>query len=115
MTIKLLSASLVLLLAGCGATAPPPLYYYGDYPTTVYQFFKSDETSTAEQIEKMVLVIAKSTDNDQHVAPGVHAHLGMLYFESGNPTEGEFHFRQEKTLFPESSQFIDFLLAKHKG
>ncbi|MDG1254448.1 MAG: DUF4810 domain-containing protein [Glaciecola sp.] len=115
MTIKLLSAAFVLLLAGCGATAPPPLYYYGDYPATVYQFFKSDETSTAEQIEKMVLVIAKSTDTDQHVAPGVHAHLGMLYFESGNPTEGEFHFRQEKILFPESSQFIDFLLAKHKG
>lgn len=115
MKLIILFGAVIFSLTGCGATQPPPLYYYGEYPEAVYQFFKSDETSTSEQIDQMKLVIAKSNDNEQSIAPGVHAHLGMLYFENGDPAEGEYHFMLEKSLFPESSHFIDFLLSKHKG
>ncbi|MDG1122845.1 MAG: DUF4810 domain-containing protein [Glaciecola sp.] len=115
MKLIVLFSAVIFVLAGCGATQPPPLYYYGDYPATVYQFFKSDEMTISEQIDEMKQVIEQSNNNDQRIAPGVHAHLGMLYFESGNPTEGEYHFMQEKRLFPESSHFIDFLLNQHKG
>ena len=105
----------LFILSGCGATKPPPLYYYGAYPTSVYQFLKADELSTAEQIDQMKQVIATTQENGQAVAPGVHAHLAMLYFESGNPLDGEVHLSKEKTLFPESANFIDFLLRQHKG
>ncbi|MEN8823637.1 MAG: DUF4810 domain-containing protein [Glaciecola sp.] len=105
----------IFILSGCGATQNPPLYYYGAYPSSVYQFLKADELSTAEQIEQMKLVIATTQENGQAVAPGVHAHLAMLYFENGNPLDGEVHFTKEKTLFPESANFIDFLLSQHKG
>jgi hypothetical protein len=39
----------------------------------------------------------------------------MLYFESGNILQGEAHFETEKQLFPESKQYIDFLLNSAKG
>jgi len=49
------------------------------------------------------------------VAPGIHAHLGLLYFNAGSSAEGEQQFAQEKALFPESAQYLDFLLKSKKG
>jgi len=48
----------------------------------------------------------------KHVPPGFNAHLGMLYSEIGNHVGASAYFRMEKTLFPESSVFMDFLLAR---
>ena len=48
------------------------------------------------------------------MAPAVHAHLGMLYFETGNPDSGLSQFDREKSLFPESSSYIDFLIKSAK-
>ena len=49
------------------------------------------------------------------LAPGFHAHLGMLYFESGNNSSGVEQFEIEKSLFPESSKYLDYLLAQLQG
>ena len=34
-------------LAGCNSTKEP-IYYYGDYSTAVYAYFKADEVSAEE-------------------------------------------------------------------
>ena len=48
------------------------------------------------------------------IAPGIHAHLAMLYFESGNGSEGIQHFELEKQLYPESTHYIDFLISAER-
>lgn len=46
--------------------------------------------------------------------PGFHAHLGMLYAQQGQDDQALQALLTEKTLFPESTTYIDFLLAKIK-
>nr|WP_241737582.1 DUF4810 domain-containing protein [Neptunicella marina] len=100
----------------CACKTTEPLYYYGEYNQAVYSYFKSDELSQQEQIAALNQVIQKAASKGKAVPPGVHAQLGMLYFENGNQTLGEQHFMEEKQRFPESAQYIDFLLnAAKKG
>lgn len=98
------------VISACKTTSPP-VFYYGEYQTAVYQYFKGDELNVGEQIAILQNVIQQAQDNGLPVAPGVHAHLGLLYFDSSNPNLGFAHFEQEKLNFPESSTFIDFLIA----
>lgn len=100
-------------LAGCQSSSKP-MYYYGGYQTAVYHYFKNDETTIDEQINALEVIIEKAANSGLGVAPGVHAHLGMLYFEQGDGVNGAMHFATEKHLFPESTGYIDFLLANQK-
>ncbi len=102
------------LLAGCKNT-PEPLYYYGGYQQSVYSYFTGSDSSASEQIDTLNQVIQIAADNGQAVAPGVHAHLGMLHFETGNSRQGTAHFEQEKRLFPEATAYLDFLLRSRSG
>ncbi|MDP2537641.1 DUF4810 domain-containing protein [Alteromonas stellipolaris] len=104
----ILTTLLVLGIVGCKTTEP--LYYYGEYNSAVYSYFKSEDVSLEAQITVLQQAIEQAAAQDKDIAPGIHAHLGMLYFESGNGDRGTLHFEQEKALFPESAQYIDFLL-----
>ncbi len=97
-----------------GCSTPKSLYYYGQYNSAVYSYFKADEVSIDEQISLLESIIQTAAAKNKAVAPGIHAHLGMLYFEAGNPGLGTQHFEQEQRLFPESKQYIDFLLKSVK-
>jgi hypothetical protein len=113
--------SAVLFLAGCKTTEPTepnePTYYYGAFPAAMYSYFKADATATSisQQILILEQIIGQAQGKGKPVAPGVHAHLGMLYFESGNTAQGVTHFAQEKGLFPESAAYLDFLMSKTAG
>ncbi|AXT40785.1 DUF4810 domain-containing protein [Alteromonas sp. BL110] len=109
----IITTALVLGIVGCKTTEP--LYYYGEYNTAVYSYLKGEETTLEEQILVLEETVQLAAANGKSIAPGVHAHLGMLYFESGNAQQGEAHFETEKQLFPESTQYIDFLLTSAKG
>lgn len=118
MNTKILKVLLFALVASAtltGCKTTEPLYHYGDYQQTVYSYFKGNETSASEQIGVLEQAIEIAGNKGKAIAPGVHAHLGMLYFESGNPEQGSMHFEQEKALFPESSVYLDFLLKSAKG
>lgn len=58
-------------------------------------------------MEKIVQV----NKQNKPMPPGFHAHLGLLYGEAGRFDEMRNQFLIEKELFPESAEFIDFLLA----
>jgi hypothetical protein len=102
-----------LFLAGCKTTEPT--YYYGAYPAAVYSYFKADDTSVSQQITILEDVIEQARVKGKPVPPGVHAHLGMLYFETGNAGQGVTNFEQEKFLYPESVTYIDFLMNNRAG
>ncbi len=108
----ILIALVAITVSGCKTTEPQ--YYYGQYSNAVYSYFKADDVSVEEQITALQEVIQTAAANNKAVAPGIHAHLGMLYFDTGNNELGTQHFEQEKTLFPESTQYIDFLLKSAK-
>lgn len=109
----IISIVTLLLVTGCNST--PPNYYYGEYTSTVYSYFKADEITIDEQVEQLEEIIQTAAQNNMLVAPGVHAHLGMLYFELGNQSLGIQNLEIEKQLFPESSTYIDFLLKSARG
>lgn len=109
MPLKLLAVVVaVATLSGCQTTKP--LYHYGAYQDAVYAHFKNEDSSVTEQIAALEKTIAKSSAKNLPAGPGLNAHLGYLYIESGDMAKGVAYLRQEKALYPESTQFIDFLL-----
>lgn len=99
-----------LLCVGC-ATAPS-LYQWEDYQPQVYAYLKDDGKSKEEQILKLEKGLQKIQAHGKSVPPGYHAHLGLLYYEVGRGAEAAQQFQTEKTLFPESTKYMDFLLNK---
>lgn len=106
----LLAAS--ALLAGCTA-APQSLYQWDAYQPSVYQYYQPDN-KIDEQVSALEESLEKAKARNRAVAPGVHAHLGLLYANSGREQQAFEQFAIEKQLFPESAVFMDFLLKQNK-
>lgn len=97
-----------LILTGC-ANAPKPLYYWPGYQTQVYSHLTA-ATGPEEQIAALEEGLQKARSAGLTPAPGYHAQLGMLYAEIGKPDQVRQQFETEKSLFPESSAYMDFLM-----
>jgi len=101
-----MSAAGSLLLGGCAA--PKPLYQWEGYQTQVYEYFKGE--SKEAQVIALESGLQKIQATGGTVPPGYHAQLGMLYLGLGKDDQMAKQFQTEKTLFPESAQYMDFLL-----
>jgi len=53
--------------------------------------------------------VQNSTQRGYKVAPGLYAHLGLLYLNNGNLGAANANFDKEVQNFPESREFIDFI------
>jgi len=106
--------TLLLLLAGCSTKANKSLYNWDNYQTTVYQYYQGDKVGPEEQIASLKESIEKSRATNKAVPPGLHAQLGLLYANTGHTDLAFQEFNTEKSLFPESATYMDFLL-KNKG
>ena len=113
MASKIGLASLALfaiLLAGCGnAGGPRSLYYWdGTYSSSLYSYLSEDGDAT-EQISRLENLVQTSTQRGYKVAPGLYAHLGLLYLNNGNLGVANANFDKEVENFPESREFINFI------
>ena len=113
MASKIGLASLALfaiLLAGCGnAGGPRSLYYWnGTYSSSLYGYLNEDGDAT-EQISRLENLVQTSTQRGYKVAPGLYAHLGLLYLNNGNLGAANANFDKEVQNFPESREFINFI------
>lgn len=106
--------TLLLLLVGCSTKADKSLYNWDNYQTTVYQYYQGDKVGPEEQIASLKESIEKSRATNKAVPPGLHAQLGLLYANTGHTDLAFQEFNTEKSLFPESATYMDFLL-KNKG
>lgn len=109
-------AGLVLLalpLTGCLATVQPDTYRWGSYQEQLWRHFKGEDPGA--QIQALEADLQQTQARGERVPPGVHAHLGLLYGQVGQDDRMAQGLRQEKTLFPESTGFMDRLLARLKG
>ncbi|MEY2677437.1 MAG: hypothetical protein RLZ00_129 [Pseudomonadota bacterium] len=109
-----LCALLLLTLVGCAAPKQS-LYQWGDYENQVYSLYNDSGKAPIEaQIETLEADYQKARSTNKAVPPGFHAHLGYLYFQAGKGDQAILAFRTEKALFPESTVYMDRILAKAK-
>jgi len=101
----------VLLLGGC-VTTPKSLYAWGGYEQSIYVAFIAPGSSPPErQVEALEQDFQMARATNQRLPPGWHAHLGYLYSELGKLDEATRELQTEKAEFPESTVFVDHLLA----
>lgn len=100
------------LLTGCAG--PKTLYQWEGYEPQVYEYFKGEEPKEA-QAEALERDLQKIRSTGKAVPPGYHAHLGLLYLSMGKDDQMVQQFNTEKTLFPESGTYMDFLLKNAKA
>lgn len=106
------AAVLLALLVGC-ASGSRNLYYWGDYEDAIYEMYlKPGNTSLTDEILRLETDVEQAAAAGLAVPPGLHAHLGYLYTLEGNDAAARVHFQSEKALFPESTVFIDGLIAR---
>ena len=99
-----------LLVAGCGS---PPLYHWGHYEALVYSMYaEPGKAEPGVQVEKLNRDIAQAEAQGSRVPTGVHLHLAYMYLQLGNAGAARHHLEVEKRLYPESTVFVDRLLAK---
>jgi hypothetical protein len=102
-----------ILVAVCGCTKPAPIYRWGNYENVVYATYAYP--GTADPTTSVALLsedIERTSAEGKRVPPGVHAHLGFLYYSQGRADAARGHFEMERELFPESAIFIDGILEK---
>jgi hypothetical protein len=98
-----------LLAAGCAARQPP-LYYWGNYQDQVYEHFKAENPE--KEIAVLEADLQKARSKGLHMPPGFFAHLGLLYAQLGREDMAMQNFDAEATLYPESRQYMNFLMKK---
>lgn len=100
-----------VVLGGC-ATQPPQMYHWSDYQRNVYDYMKGDTASPAEQLQRMSVQADAARAAGRALPPGFRAHVAMLEIQLGQYAEAKQQFEAEKAAFPESTQYMDFLLKQ---
>ena len=114
------SKSIVLLLvaaAALAACAPrkPLLYQWGSYNEQIYALYHDPgKVPIEKQLEDLERDYQLARAADRPVPPGYHAHVGYLYFQLGKTDQALQSFETEKALFPESTVYMDRLIARMK-
>jgi hypothetical protein len=110
----ILALTVALLAAGCAETEAP-LYRWGNYENLIYDMYVNPgEAEPGIQIAKLTEDIQRANAEGKRVPPGVHAHLGYMYYTQGNPGEALQEFALERELYPESAVFIEGMLSRRK-
>ncbi len=108
-----LAAAASILASGVGCAKPTSIYRWGVYENLIYQMYANPgEADPSTQIAQLTEDIARTHAGAQRVHPGDHAHLGFLYYTQGQVDLAHEAFSTEKELFPESTTFIDGILAR---
>ena len=117
MTFKLIRQAallaIVTTLAAC-ATKSPTLYSWEGYQANLDAYFRPGNLSIDTQTQKMEQDLQKIRFAGLSVPPGYHAHLGLLYGEQGDLDKFAQQVALEKSKFPESQTFMDFLVRNFK-
>jgi len=103
----------VLLYAICFsacAGVSGSLYSWGNYEDRIYAYLRGE--SPVAQINALQNDLLKIEEKGKKPPPGYYAHLGMLYSDVGERGQAVSCFIVEKTRFPESAVFMDYLLAQ---
>jgi hypothetical protein len=91
------------------------LYQWGSYENMVYEsYHEPGKYSSQSQIIEMEKDLEKARAANKSLPPGHYAYLGYLYFQSGQLDKALTALQTEKTIFPESTIYMDRLIAQIK-
>ncbi|MBT3632673.1 MAG: DUF4810 domain-containing protein [Candidatus Ruthia sp.] len=108
---KVLPFLSVLLAGGCATNEE--IYYWGEYEQLIYDSYINPGTAdTLTQIEKLNSDLQEAEALGKKVAPGIYAHLALLYAADGKDSHSKQALNQEKALYPESKIFIDGMFIR---
>ncbi|MBI3903429.1 MAG: DUF4810 domain-containing protein [Nitrosomonadales bacterium] len=103
-----------LILTGC-VNKPTTLYQWGSYEDQIYAMYSDPgKVPVEEQIQNLERDYQQARAENKSVPPGYQAHLGYLYFQLGKTDQALQSFETEKILFPESTLYMDHLIARIK-
>ncbi|MCX8517301.1 MAG: DUF4810 domain-containing protein [Rhodoferax sp.] len=108
-----LFSTIVFILAGC-ATKKTTLYEWKSYQNNLDAYFRADKVGLPEQTASLESDLTEIKKSDSSAPPGYVAHLGLVYGQQGYVDKFVENLSIEKTNFPESTPFIDFLLRNFK-
>lgn len=105
---------LAIPMAGCVKT-PPRLYQWGSYEEQIYVMYNNPgKVPVEEQLQNLERDFERVRATNAVPPPGLHAHLGYLYYQTGKIEQALQSFENEKRLFPESTVYMDRLIARLK-
>lgn len=108
----LLLAILVLAIGGC-TPQQGALYEWGQYEGLLYaNWMQPDSVPPADASDRLAADILRAESSGREVGPGVHAHLGWLYWLQGLESEARAELLAERSLFPESAVMVDDMLSR---
>jgi len=108
----------ILLMLGlfvgvCSCASQQSLYHWGSYEELLYEMYtNSDKATPPKQIQELTEDIYRAQSKQKKVAPGVYAHLGMLYAQIGDKPAAVAALKTEKALYPESAVMINGLISR---
>ena len=95
-------------MTGCGSS----IYRWSGYEGSIAGFYDHrDDDITAGHVKSLSSQVEKS-QRAGRVPPGMLAHLAYFYYLNGDTTTAAEYLRAEKEAFPESAQFVDFILRQ---
>ena len=104
---------LVFFLVSACAVQTTPMYYWGDYSTTLYHYKKNlTDEKLIEHKNSLLIIIKKSNELGIRVPPGIYGELGFIYFNEGNLIEAKKFINLEAKTYPESQYFMNKILVK---
>ena len=105
MTLRFKLAIAMMIPAGLtlGCAEKPQIYRWGAYEELVYDMYAKPGTADPDtQVASLSEDITRTQSEGKRVPPGVHAHLGYMYYLSGDTAAALDEFATERALFPES-------------
>ena len=108
--IHLFTATVVLsLVAGCTSSG---LYHWGNYEDRLYKYYKTP--NKADAYMSALQTLCESPAHQKKPAPGLCAEYGFMLRKAGREQEAIAMFQKEQTLWPESSVFMQRLIAANQ-
>jgi hypothetical protein len=104
---------LVLGLAGC-AQPVKPLYHWDGYQRQIYEHLKGEVQDPAAQLQQLQTFSDRAKAAGNALPPGFRAHVALVQLKLGRDGEAMQMLTAEKSAFPESAPYMDFLLARMK-
>ncbi len=110
---SILVAAMTAALLTSACAQEPPIYRWGIYQQLLYDMYAKPGTADPDtQVVKLSEDISRTEAEGKRVPPGVHAHLGYMYYLTGNTEAAYREFSTERETFPESATFIDGILER---